>query len=134
LLGEEAADAADGHPEGHSGSEQVTGAQRVRGQPLGHVHTQPCPHQAAEDRTVAVEPLLGQARVLAQVDVLEPGAQAHEDCATDERTHHDVQDPFVGLASAARLVHEDPTSGQHAHQHEESVGVDREVHTEQVTE
>ena len=121
-------------PSATAGANRSPVRSAVAGQPLGDVHAEPGADQAAEDRAVAVEPLLGQARVLPQVDVLEPGAQPHEDGAADQGAHHDVQDPFVGLAAAARLVHEDEPGGQHAEQHEEAVGLHGQVDAQQVAE
>ena len=66
--------------------------------------------------------------------MLEPGAQPHEDRAADEGAHHDVQDPFVGLAAAAGLVHEDEPGRQHPEQHEEPVRLHGQVDAQEVAE
>ncbi len=81
LLGEQAADPADRHPEGHRGREEVTRAQPVAAEALGDVHAEPGADEPAEDAAVAVEPLLGEGGVAAEVEVLEPGAEPHEDRA-----------------------------------------------------
>jgi hypothetical protein len=69
-----------------------------------------------------------------RVDVLEPGAETHEDGAADECAHHDVQDPFVGLSAPTRLVHEDEAGREHPEHHEEAVRRDRQVGAEQVAD
>jgi hypothetical protein len=125
LLGEQAADPADRHPEGDRRREEVAGAQPVAGQALRDVHARPRTEQAAQDAAVAVEPLLGDRRVLAQVDVLQPGAHPHQDRATDERTHDHEDQPLVASTAPARLQHEHDRRGEHAEPHEEAVGRDR---------
>ena len=109
-LGEQAADAADRHTEGHGGGEQVTGAWPVAGEPLGDVHPGPRAHEPAEDAAVAVGPLLGERRVLAQVDVLEPGAEPHEDGPADQSAGHHDEEALVRRAAPPGLAANTPTA------------------------
>ena len=66
--------------------------------------------------------------------MLEPGAEPHEDRAADQRAQHDVQDPLVGLAAAARLDDEDEPGGQHPEHDEEPVRLHGQVDAEEVAQ
>ena len=124
-LGEEAAHPADRHAERDRRREQVPGPQRVVGDALGDVHSQPGSDQPAQDRPVAVEPLLGERGVVAQVDVLRPGPEPHQQRATHQRTRDDVDQPLVGLAPAPRLDHEDDHRHRDAEAHEQLMARER---------
>jgi hypothetical protein len=125
-LRQQTAEPADRHAGGDRGCEQVAGVLAIAGQALGHDRTDVRADQAGQDAAVAVEPLLGHRRVLAQVKVLQPGAEPAEERTADERAGHDVPQPVVADPAAAHLQREHQRGDPDAQGDEHVVSQDRD--------
>ena len=131
-LGEQAADPPHRHTGRDGGREEIAGADAVADDPLGEMHAEPGAEESAEDGLIAIHPLLGEGGVLAEVDMLQPGAQAHHESAADQRAGHDRDDLVAGAPAPASFEREDQPGDRHAERHEDRVRGHGQVDTQQI--